>query len=137
MFERHEMIPSQVMGRQMHMWRFGHYGAPLLAFPSASGMAHEWQAHGMVEALSDLINGGKIKLYCTESNVAEAWTHCSVPKPSGPSMVSDCPGPESKTQFLTARTAASRRSSSRLGLRAAPHLIACIMWNPTVAWGWP
>lgn len=74
MFERHEMIPSQVMGRRMHMWRFGHYGAPLLAFPSASGMAHEWQAHGMVDALSDLINGGKIKLYCTESNVAEAWT---------------------------------------------------------------
>ena len=62
------------MGRHMHMWRFGHYGSPLLAFPSASGMAHEWQVHGMVEALSDLIEGGKLKLYCTESNVAEAWT---------------------------------------------------------------
>jgi len=74
MLERHEMIPSQVMGRRMHMWRFGHYGAPLLAFPSASGMAHEWQVHGMVDALSDLIEAGKLKLYCTESNVAEAWT---------------------------------------------------------------
>jgi esterase/lipase superfamily enzyme len=69
------MIPSQIMGRHMHMWRFGHYGAPLLAFPSASGMAHEWQAHGMVDALSDLIDRGKLKLYCTESNVAEAWTN--------------------------------------------------------------
>jgi esterase/lipase superfamily enzyme len=58
----------------MHLWRFGHYGAPLLVFPSASGMAHEWDAHGMVEVLSDLIDGGKLKLYCTESNVAEAWT---------------------------------------------------------------
>jgi len=62
------------MGRGMHLWRFGDFGAPLLVFPSASGMAHEWEAHGMVEALAGLIDGGKLKLYCTESNVAEAWT---------------------------------------------------------------
>jgi esterase/lipase superfamily enzyme len=37
-------------------------------------MAHEWDAHGMVDALADLIDGGKVKLYCSESNVAEAWT---------------------------------------------------------------
>ncbi len=71
---RHELIPSAAMQRKMHLWCFGHYGAPLLVFPSASGMAHEWDAHGMVETLADLIAGGKIKLYCTESNVSEAWT---------------------------------------------------------------
>ncbi len=74
MFAKHEMIPSQSMGRRMHLWRYGHYGPPLLVFPSASGMAHEWQAHGMVEALADLIGAGKLKLYTSESNVAEAWT---------------------------------------------------------------
>jgi esterase/lipase superfamily enzyme len=58
----------------MHLWRFGHYGLPLLVFPSASGMAHEWDAHGMVEALAEFIDGGRLKLYCSESNVAEAWT---------------------------------------------------------------
>jgi len=58
----------------MHLWRIGHFGRPLLVFPSASGMAHEWEAHGMIDALGDLIEGGRIKLYCTESNVAEAWT---------------------------------------------------------------
>jgi esterase/lipase superfamily enzyme len=62
------------MGRSMHLWRFGHFGVPVLVFPSASGMAHEWDAEGMVEALSDLIDAGRIKLYCTESNVSEAWT---------------------------------------------------------------
>jgi esterase/lipase superfamily enzyme len=70
----HELIPSRVMGRRVHLWRYGHFGAPLLVFPSASGMAHEWDAHGMLDALQDQIAGGKIKLYCTESNVAEAWT---------------------------------------------------------------
>lgn len=74
MQRRHELIPSQAMGRSMHLWCYGHWGMPLLVFPSAAGMAHEWDAHGMVDALSDLIDGGKLKLYCTESNVAEAWT---------------------------------------------------------------
>lgn len=70
----HEMIPSQAMGRRMHLWRFGHWGTPVLVFPSAAGMAHEWQAQGMVDTLGDLLGAGRIKLYCTESNVAEAFT---------------------------------------------------------------
>ncbi|MCP3979272.1 MAG: esterase [bacterium] len=74
MNRKHELIPSQAMGRRMHLWRYGHFGTPLLVFPSASGMAHEWDSHGMVEALADLILRGKLKLYCSESNVAEAWT---------------------------------------------------------------
>lgn len=74
MFRKHELVPSREMGRQMHLWRFGHFGAPVLVCPSASGMAHEWDAHGMIEGLGDLIDRGRIKLYCTESNVAEAWT---------------------------------------------------------------
>jgi len=75
----HELIPSQSMGRRMHLWRYGHFGMPVLVFPSAAGMAHEWDAHGMVEGLSDLIGRGKIKLYCSESNVAEAWTRKESP----------------------------------------------------------
>jgi esterase/lipase superfamily enzyme len=74
MKRRHELIPSRVMERPMHLWCYGHWGTPVLAFPSAAGMAHEWDAHGMVETLGDLIGSGRIKLYCTESNVAEAWT---------------------------------------------------------------
>jgi esterase/lipase superfamily enzyme len=74
MFRSHDMIPSKAMGRRVHLWRYGHFGPPLVVFPSASGMAHEWDSHGMVEALGDWLEAGKLKLYCTESNVAEAWT---------------------------------------------------------------
>ncbi len=62
------------MQRNVHLWAYGHYGPPLLVFPSAAGMAHEWEAQGMVEALSEFLEAGKLKLYCTESNVSEAWT---------------------------------------------------------------
>ncbi len=74
MFRQHEMLPSKSMDRRVHLWRYGHFGPPLLVFPSASGMAHEWEAHGMTESLEDHLRGGRLKLYCTESNVAEAWT---------------------------------------------------------------
>lgn len=74
MQRRHELLPSNAMGRHVHLWQFGHFGQPVVVFPSAAGMAHEWDAHGMVDALAPLIDGGKLKLYCTETNVSEAWT---------------------------------------------------------------
>ena len=36
MFRKHEMIPSESMGRHVHLWRYGHFGLPVLVFPSAS-----------------------------------------------------------------------------------------------------
>ena len=74
MRRRHELIESAAMGRRMHVWCFGHWGAPLLVFPSAAGFAHEWDRQGMTEVLAPLINGGKLKLYCPESNVSQSWT---------------------------------------------------------------
>ena len=71
---RHLMLPSPAMGRNVHLWTYGHFGAPLLVFPTAAGFAHEWQSQGMVEALTPLLAAGAIKLYCPESNVSEAWT---------------------------------------------------------------
>lgn len=74
MQRRHEMLQSAAMDRAMHVWVYGHWGAPLLVFPSAAGFAHEWDAQGMIEALAPLVDGQKIKLYCPESNVSQTWT---------------------------------------------------------------
>lgn len=74
MKRRHELVESAAMGRRMHVWCFGHWGAPVLVFPTAAGFAHEWDRQGMVEVLAPLINGGKIKLYCPESNVSQTLT---------------------------------------------------------------
>ncbi len=67
-------IDSPQLGRKIHLWSYGWFGPPMLVFPSAAGMAHEWEHHGMIEALKPLLRAGKLKLYCVESNVAEAWT---------------------------------------------------------------
>lgn len=71
---RHIMLPSPHLDRSIHLWAHGHWGAPVIVFPTAAGMAHEWDQQGMVGALWPLVERGHIKLYCVESNVAEAWT---------------------------------------------------------------
>lgn len=71
---RHIRLDSPDMGRQMHVWTYGWWGRPLLVFPTAAGFAHEWQSHGMIEALEPLLRAGKIKLYCPESNVSQTLT---------------------------------------------------------------
>ena len=74
MSERYLQLPSSAMGRKVHLWCYGHFGPPVVIFPSAAGFAHEWQQQGMIKVLQPLLTAGKIKLYCPESNVSEAWT---------------------------------------------------------------
>ncbi len=73
------MLDSPAMGRQVHLWCYGHFGPPVIVFPSAAGFAHEWDRQGMLEVLAPLIDGGKAKLYCPESNVSEVWTAKDTP----------------------------------------------------------
>lgn len=70
-----QRLPGGPLGRPVHLWSYGHFGRPIVAFPTAGGYAHEWQQNGMIEALRPLIEAGHIKLYCPETNVAEAWMH--------------------------------------------------------------
>ncbi len=74
MKKRLERVQSPQLGRAVSLWSYGHWGPPLVVFPTAAGFAHEWEAQGMVEALAPWLEAGKLKLYCPESNVAEAWT---------------------------------------------------------------
>ncbi len=74
MKKKHYFLPSKYFGRNIHLWQYGHFGMPILVFPTAAGFAHEWELHSMIDTLAEFILRGKIKLYCPESNVAEAIT---------------------------------------------------------------
>lgn len=76
---RHLQLESPTLGRKVHVWCYGHFGPPVLVFPSAAGFAHEWDKQGMLEALKPWIAGGAVKLYCPESNVSEVWTRKEQP----------------------------------------------------------
>lgn len=76
---RYLQLPSRHLGRKVHLWTHGWWGRPVLVFPTASGMAHEWQISGAIDALQPLVDAGRIKLYCPESNVSEVWTEGDAP----------------------------------------------------------
>jgi esterase/lipase superfamily enzyme len=59
--------------------QYGHWGRPVLAFPAEKGGAYDWQDQGMVEAVSGLIDGGRIKLYCVDAKDSVTWSADDVP----------------------------------------------------------
>jgi esterase/lipase superfamily enzyme len=58
---------------------YGHYGRPVLAFPSEQGPAWQYEENGMVEAIAPLLEAGRVKLYCVQSYDSWTWHDSSVP----------------------------------------------------------
>ncbi len=64
---------SPALGRTMELLVFGHAGEPVITFPTSCGKFFEWEDFGMVEALADRLDEGKIQLFCLDSVDAESW----------------------------------------------------------------
>jgi esterase/lipase superfamily enzyme len=52
--------------------RWGHYGTPVLVFPTAGGDAEEIERNGLVDACLPLIEAGRIKVYSCDSVAGRA-----------------------------------------------------------------
>lgn len=59
--------------------RYGHWGRPALVFPSEQGKAFDFENNGMVDAVSGLIDDGRLKVYCVDSYDAWSWSNRSIP----------------------------------------------------------
>ena len=59
--------------------RYGHYGRPVIVFPSEQGRAWDYESNGMVGAVSHLINDGRVKLYCVDSFDHASWSDRGLP----------------------------------------------------------
>jgi esterase/lipase superfamily enzyme len=58
---------------------YGHYGRPVLVFASEQGRAWDFENNGMVGAVADLIDSGRVKLYCVDSADGHSWSNNSEP----------------------------------------------------------
>jgi esterase/lipase superfamily enzyme len=56
----------------------GHWGAPVVVFPSEGGRAWDFEDNGMVDAVRGLLDGGRIKLFCVDSADAATWSDRSI-----------------------------------------------------------
>jgi esterase/lipase superfamily enzyme len=73
MFRIYRKSHSSCLGREMEMLIFGHAGAPVLVFPTTGGRFYEFEDRGMVAALADRIEEGRLRLYCVDSVDSESW----------------------------------------------------------------
>ena len=64
---------SDELGREMEMLIFGHDGLPAVVFPTSQGRFFEFEDRGMVDAVRDKIEGGRLQLFCVDSVDAESW----------------------------------------------------------------
>lgn len=53
--------------------RWGHFGTPVLLFPTAGGDFEEVERFHLIGALAPLIDGGRIKVYSIDSVAGKTW----------------------------------------------------------------
>jgi esterase/lipase superfamily enzyme len=58
---------SPRLGLDMGVVVYGHWGAPLLGFPTSAGDEWELEHQGMTDALAEFIDGGRVKLFSINS----------------------------------------------------------------------
>jgi esterase/lipase superfamily enzyme len=78
MERRHVELWAPGIGANGVVIAYGHYGRPLLAFPTERGRAWEYENRGMVGAIGGLIEAGRVKLYCVDSYDEASWSNADI-----------------------------------------------------------
>lgn len=69
---------SERVEMEMPIVVYGHYGLPLLLFPTASADCEEYERFYLIQALSELIDGGRIKVFSIDSINRYTWGNSDV-----------------------------------------------------------
>lgn len=86
MSKRSETWHSERLGREVSVRRWGEVGTPVVFFPTAAGDCEECERFLLVDALSELLTEGRIKLYSVDSIPGMVWLKESNDARSGASM---------------------------------------------------
>jgi esterase/lipase superfamily enzyme len=69
----HLPVPARVV-------RWGHFGAPLLLFPTAGGDFEEVERFELVNAVREFVEAGRVKVYSIDSVAGNTWlSHAAAP----------------------------------------------------------
>jgi esterase/lipase superfamily enzyme len=72
----HVQLHSSAIGGAGNVVTHGHYGRPVLVFPSERGSAWDYESNGMVAAVGGLVEAGRVKLYCVDGfDSGERWRY--------------------------------------------------------------
>ena len=69
---------SPSLGHDMELKVYGWYGKPMLVFPAQGGRFYEYEDFKMIDAISDYIEAGKIKVYTVDSIDNQSWANYGI-----------------------------------------------------------
>jgi esterase/lipase superfamily enzyme len=64
---------SPTLGRKMELLWFGHGGRPMIWFPTSQGRFYQNEDFGLIGAVGDLIEAGRLQIACVDSVDAESF----------------------------------------------------------------
>jgi esterase/lipase superfamily enzyme len=64
---------SPRLGQDIQVVRWGVFGTPVLVFPTAGGDAEEIERFHLIDACSELLEQGRVKVYSCDSVAGRAW----------------------------------------------------------------
>ena len=70
---------SSALNREMEFKVYGSAGVPVLALPARGGRFYDWENNGMPDAIAQLLNEGKVQLFCADSIDSEAVLNGEAP----------------------------------------------------------
>jgi esterase/lipase superfamily enzyme len=73
MHREHHRWHTGRLGRDMDILVYGHYGQPLVAFPTSGGDHREYEGQGMIDALGHHIEAGRVKVFCVDAMNNQSW----------------------------------------------------------------
>ncbi len=130
--------------QEIQLVRWGHFGTPVLLFPTAGGDAEEVERFHLIGAMMPLIESGRIKVYSTDSIAGKAWISrqhsaefCAhlqnrfdamIYSEIVPAIRQDCSSPGIEIIATGASIGESWRMASVLGARSIPNRVD--VWGP-------
>ncbi|MFN2467775.1 MAG: esterase family protein [Gaiellaceae bacterium] len=72
-------VDAPAAGGAGEVFAYGHHGRPLLVFPSQQGLPRDWEDRSMIDAVSGLIDAGRLKVYAVDSYDSGSWHAAGLP----------------------------------------------------------
>lgn len=72
-------VEAPAIGGAGDVIAYGHFGRPVLVFPSEQGRAWDLESNAMLDAVRPLVDAGRVKLYSVDSDDAASWSNKSIP----------------------------------------------------------
>ena len=79
MKEEYKKWHSPTLSMDIEMLVYGHYGYPVIVFPTTKGRYYESRDFKLIDSVAHLIDAGKVKIYCPDSVDAHSLYNKSIP----------------------------------------------------------